>query len=271
MRARHLSLALALQGALGVAALPVLAQGARHGGGAGGPHGGGGGGHAVPRVSTPAAGPHVGSGPAYAPRASAAQLRHPRAGTGTGSRGYYGYGPYYGYGSYHEGHYPPYRGYYGGAYRPYYGYYGYYGPYYGGYYPYAYGSFYFGWPYDSSSAWPYGSVVYYDAPDYTVVYDSPTSYRSRGVGQPTAPAPGAGSSEAPEPEAGRVRLEVRPIDASVYVDDEFRGTASQARSLTLRPGRHSIELVRPGYATELRQVDVVTGQRQDVLVELQRR
>jgi hypothetical protein len=265
MAGRHLALPLAVPVGLALAALPALAQGARHGGGAGGPHGGGTGGHAVPRVSRPGPAPRVGPGPAYAPGSSAAQLRHPRAGTGTGSRGYYGYGPYYG------GHHPAYpgRGYYGGAYRPYRS--SYYWPYYGGYYPYAYGSFYFGWPYGSSSVWPYQSVVYSDAPVYTVSYDSPSSYRSRGADQPTAPAPITGGSETPEPGAGRVRLEVRPVDASVYVDDEFRGTASQARSLTLRPGRHSIELVRPGYVTELRQVEVVMGQREDVLVELQRR
>ena len=52
---------------------------------------------------------------------------------------------------------------------------------------------------------------------------------------------------------GRVRLEVRPDDASVYVDDEFRGTARDARILNLPPGRHLIELVRPGFATERRE------------------
>jgi hypothetical protein len=67
-----------------------------------------------------------------------------------------------------------------------------------------------------------------------------------------------------------VRLEVRPDDASVYVDDEFRGTARDTRFLTLRPGRHSIELVRPGFAVSQREVDVVQGATSDVLVELER-
>ena len=49
-----------------------------------------------------------------------------------------------------------------------------------------------------------------------------------------------------------MRLEVRPEDASVYVDDRFRGTAREARSLRLNPGRHTIELVRPGFAVERR-------------------
>ena len=70
--------------------------------------------------------------------------------------------------------------------------------------------------------------------------------------------------------SGRIRLEVRPDDASVYVDDEFRGTAREARILSLPPGRHLIELVRPGFAVERREVTVVSGERQDVLVELLR-
>ena len=73
-----------------------------------------------------------------------------------------------------------------------------------------------------------------------------------------------------EGRSGRVRLEVRPDDASVYVDDEFRGTAREARIMNLPPGRHRIELVRPGFAVERRELLVVTGESQDVLVELLR-
>jgi hypothetical protein len=40
--------------------------------------------------------------------------------------------------------------------------------------------------------------------------------------------------------------------------------------MNLPPGRHRIELVRPGFATEHREVTVVTGESQDVLVELLR-
>ena len=62
----------------------------------------------------------------------------------------------------------------------------------------------------------------------------------------------------------------RPDDASVYVDDEFRGTAADARQLTLAPGRHKIELVRPGFGIERHEVEIVKGERTDLLVELQR-
>jgi hypothetical protein len=38
----------------------------------------------------------------------------------------------------------------------------------------------------------------------------------------------------------------------------------------LPPGRHLIELIRPGFAVERREVTVVIGESQDVLVELLR-
>ena len=63
---------------------------------------------------------------------------------------------------------------------------------------------------------------------------------------------------------------MRPEDTSVYVDDAFRGTAREAKGLILPPGRHTLELVRPGYVTERREVEVVTRASQDVLVEMRR-
>jgi hypothetical protein len=161
--------------------------------------------------------------------------RHPRAGTG------HGYGYYPGHGSYGGGH-RYYRPYYG--YRPYSPYYSY-DPYSSSYWPGV--SLSFGWGYGSS--WPYSVGGYYDG-------------RGDSVGVYAPPV-----DEGP---TGRVRLEVRPDDASVYVDDEFRGTAREARILRLPPGRHVIELVRPGFAVERRELTVVVGESQDVLVELPR-
>jgi len=135
---------------------------------------------------------------------------------------------------------------------------GYYRPYYR---PYFYGSLSFGWPY--YGVWPYYGDGYSYYPGYSVGYDAP------------APSSGYYEDDALETaprdadrDTGRIRLEVRPDDASVYVDDEFRGTARETRSLTLPAGRHRIELVRPGYATERREVDVASGERRDVLVEM---
>jgi len=63
---------------------------------------------------------------------------------------------------------------------------------------------------------------------------------------------------------------VRPEDTSVYVDDEFWGMARETRRIVLRAGRHTIELVRPGFDVTRREVDVTPGETSDVLVEMQR-
>ena len=59
-----------------------------------------------------------------------------------------------------------------------------------------------------------------------------------------------------ETERGALLLDVEPADASVYVDGEFYGKASQVSRLELSPGRHRIEIVRPGYRTEETEVEV---------------
>jgi len=181
-----------------------------------------------------------------------AEQRHPRAGTGYG----YGYGPGHGYYNGGRSYYRPYYGY-----RPYYSYY----PYYSSYWPGV--SLSFGWGYGSS--WPYYVGGYYESPrDSVGVYAPYGAVSGDDSGAPPPPARAAERSH--EGRSGRVRLEVRPDDTSVYVDDEFRGTAREARIMNLPPGRHLIELVRPGFAVERREVTVVSGESQDVLVELLR-
>jgi hypothetical protein len=235
--------------------------GSHGGGGGGGWHGGGGGSHgggygyAVPRGS--GGGWHGGG---------VAGARHPQGGTGY-------YGSYYGghHGGYRGGYYGGYRGYYGGYYRPYYPYY------YGGYWPY-YGSsfalsFGWGWPYYYNVA-PYAGVSYGYAPSDSSGYSvQAPSYGERVYRDDEQPAPEPREAQPPTVtmrETGSLRLEVRPDDTSVYVDDGFRGTAREARILRLGAGRHTIELVRPGYAIERHEVEIVTGERSDLLVEMLR-
>jgi hypothetical protein len=69
---------------------------------------------------------------------------------------------------------------------------------------------------------------------------------------------------------GELHLSVRPDDASVYVDGEFRGSGHQARQLVISPGRHRIEVVRPGFRTYDREVDVREGAPVELEVELER-
>jgi hypothetical protein len=71
-------------------------------------------------------------------------------------------------------------------------------------------------------------------------------------------------------ERGTVRLDVSPADASIYVDGVFRGTGSDLRKVTLPEGRHRFEVVRPGYRTLERDVDVTAGEIEEVDVDLPR-
>lgn len=239
MDAKRATVTFAVSAALALAGQPALAQRGRGGG-----HPGGGGrpgvSHAVPRGA-----PHYGGAP---------QFRHPRAGTG------YSHGHYRG----HYGRHYPYNG----------GRYGY-------YYPYGHSSFYFGayigWPYYSWGWWPYGGAGYGYYPAYSVHYHrhgeeapEPPPSRDGEQGDRSAAACAALRGDLRAHATGRVRLEVRPEDASVYVDDEFCGNAREARFLTLPPGRHAIELVRPGFAIARREADVAARGTVDVLVELQR-
>ena len=76
----------------------------------------------------------------------------------------------------------------------------------------------------------------------------------------------------PSKEAGRgeVLLDIEPADASVYVDGEFYGKASQVTRLELSAGPHRIEVVRPGYRTEETEIDVA-GEAKKVVVKLDRK
>jgi hypothetical protein len=69
--------------------------------------------------------------------------------------------------------------------------------------------------------------------------------------------------------AGTLRLTVLPSDASVYVDGAFRGTG-RLRTLRLPAGHHRIEVVRPGYRTLEREVDVEPGREVEVRFDLER-
>jgi hypothetical protein len=151
---------------------------------------------------------------------SPAESRHPRAGTGTGYRGYgysgHGYSPYY---------YAPGWGYW---YNP-----GYYPGYYYGYWPYwggglAYGMGY-GYGYGMGGYWGGG----YSSGGY---YGAPYAYRS-----------------GHDSDAAALRLLVDPEDAKVYVDGYYAGEVDDfdglMQRLTLAPGRHEILLKKDGYRT----------------------
>ena len=71
-------------------------------------------------------------------------------------------------------------------------------------------------------------------------------------------------------EGATLRLSVTPADASVYVDGSFYGTARDVHRLDMAPGPHKVEVVRPGYRTYERDVDLVADKSTDLDVTLDR-
>lgn len=74
-------------------------------------------------------------------------------------------------------------------------------------------------------------------------------------------------------EPGRLRLEVRPEDASIYLDGRFLGTAEELASLhaglIVDPGEHRLEVVRPGYESDEVELEVAAGEEVTVQVTLE--
>jgi hypothetical protein len=70
--------------------------------------------------------------------------------------------------------------------------------------------------------------------------------------------------------SGSLRLSVRPEDASIYIDGAFRGTGRELNSLDLKPGKHRVEVVRPGFRTFDREVEVTNAEPVELSVELER-
>ena len=68
---------------------------------------------------------------------------------------------------------------------------------------------------------------------------------------------------------GSLALRVWPADASVYLDGEFRGTGRQLRTLDMAPGSHRVEIVRPGFPTFQREVEIRAGRTEDLQVTLE--
>lgn len=77
-------------------------------------------------------------------------------------------------------------------------------------------------------------------------------------------------AENDEEDTGTVSLNVEPRDASVYVDGAFQGAGREARRLELAAGHHRIEIVRPGYRTAERDVEVKSGRSEDLEIHLEK-
>ncbi len=108
----------------------------------------------------------------------------------------------------------------------------------------------------------------------------------KGGTQPQAAAPAPDTTLRPdmqdqprEPSAGQrgvagaaLDLRVTPPNAAIYLDGHLVGTGEELgrleRGLAITPGKHKIEVVAPGLLSKSVEVDVPSGERQQVVVEL---
>jgi hypothetical protein len=71
----------------------------------------------------------------------------------------------------------------------------------------------------------------------------------------------------------RLVLNVRPADATIYLDDRFVGTATELASesgVAVAPGRHVLVVSRPGYRDRRLEVTVTRGETEKVEITLER-
>lgn len=102
------------------------------------------------------------------------------------------------------------------------------------------------------------------------------------VDEDIAPAPKArgaakeerSAREALPAERGRLRFEIEPADAAVYLDDDYVGTGEELaglrRGVPVDAGKHTVSVVRPGFVTKTIEVEAKPGAAIDVVVELEK-
>jgi hypothetical protein len=84
--------------------------------------------------------------------------------------------------------------------------------------------------------------------------------------------PDAGE-EAPESAGSRLIFDVEPEDAVVYVDGRLLGTADQVggslRGVPVEPGRHTLDVLRPGYRGWSKEIEIGPGATRSVGITLE--
>ena len=131
--------------------------------------------------------------------------------------------------------------------------------------------------YSSPRAYGFGAYLY---PGISIDYRTTPRYIVRGGGYRVVPAPESGVTERGEPVASeapldtrrppaRLELTVEPADASLYLDGQFLGLASELPAeLWLDPGAHRLEIARPGYAGRDLELDLESAEELEVDVRL---
>lgn len=90
-----------------------------------------------------------------------------------------------------------------------------------------------------------------------------------------APLPGQADELDARPRPGRLQLDVRPADASVYVDGRFVGTGRDVSGLRapllVDPGEHVIQVIHPDYESREVGVEIESGGLEDLEIALEAR
>lgn len=96
-----------------------------------------------------------------------------------------------------------------------------------------------------------------------------------GVAPPSAAAPASTGPRQPTvstEETGRLQFVVEPADATVYLDGRLLGSGEELEALRagliVEPGRHTVEVVRPGYSPQEMTIFVEPGGELDLKVRL---
>jgi hypothetical protein len=115
-----------------------------------------------------------------------------------------------------------------------------------------------------------GYPVAYPFYEMPYVYRSPYAYASPYPAVPSygsAPydqAPAYQASPAVDEQPGGLSFTITPVNAAVFVDGVYVGTADEfdprAQPLGLAPGRHRVEIRADGFRTMAFDADVVAGQ-----------
>ena len=106
--------------------------------------------------------------------------------------------------------------------------------------------------------------------------DGPEPYED--IGDQTPPGPGrpahelSGPAAVAAPQQASLMFSVEPVDAAIYLDDQFIGIADElngaAEGIPVRPGKHTIIASRPGFKSRTLEIDVAAGDSERVDVSL---
>jgi hypothetical protein len=81
-----------------------------------------------------------------------------------------------------------------------------------------------------------------------------------------------GGKGAQKPGGAALDLRITPSNAAVYIDGVLVGTGEELgrleRGLAVAPGKHRVEVLAPGRASKIVEVELKEGERQQIVVEL---